>query len=473
MNNTIFGDVTTTPIPMGGGAANLDDCANAIKKSVSGKSITLTDVSPIAHKCSCRLTSDTYEEVSGGSKNIIDWANADTSMFGYDCDGVDYVVNEDGSYTFTPTRIPDGEEEWNNLGSEVSVEYTFNPNKKYTISIKNDKDYDFYKYGISIDEIKGDYETYIYDVYNVYDNAPTTKSYTYTFPNEDYPVLPDAKVNVFAYFAIENITEPVTVYIQIEEGTEATEWEPYSTAGEMITKPYITDFREVEVLVNGGADGSYTPTEDGTVEGIESVSPNMEISILYPNANVKNKANICDFTHCVDTKSYVDADITDEWQTIVDITLDETNGDVNSIGMQMPEETVKAIKQCKELMCLVEFTAKYAYAANRVIVRGYLSNLKIPLIYTSNGSLSVGSKARALSRILLSECGNFSHTAQLTQHDLFNSATSGGDYICQTFDNIKDKDNYSWFDLTLTFSSSQTETQTFGAGAHFKLVGRK
>ena len=45
---------------------------------------------------------------------------------------------------------------------------------------------------------------------------------------------------------------------------------------------------------------TYTPTADGTVTNIESISPTMEIT------TTNDHVNICDFSYCVDTKKYVE-----------------------------------------------------------------------------------------------------------------------------------------------------------------------
>lgn len=161
------------------------------------------------------------------------------------------------------------------------------------------------------------------------------------------------------------------------------------------------------------------------------------------------------------------------WETIADITLDETNGDVNSLNVQIPKETVDIVKQCTELMCFVGFTAKNDYTASKVYLRCYFTGLNLPVLYATNNALAKDKQARTLSRTIFSDVGNLSFTAPLTQYELFNSSTASNNYTCQSFNDIKDRNETVYFNANLSFSSTQTETQTFGAGAHIKLVGRK
>ena len=58
----IFGNTTTTPInpDLFGGGSGATSVASAILNTIEGgtDSITVNDVSPLAHSCSCRLESD-------------------------------------------------------------------------------------------------------------------------------------------------------------------------------------------------------------------------------------------------------------------------------------------------------------------------------------------------------------------------------------------------------------------------------
>ena len=161
------------------------------------------------------------------------------------------------------------------------------------------------------------------------------------------------------------------------------------------------------------------------------------------------------------------------WETIADITLDETNGDVNSLSVQIPKETVDIVKQCTELMCFVEFTAKNNYSASKIYLSGQLTGLNLPVLYATNGTLAKDKQARVLARTILSDIGNLVSAAQITQNNLFNSANTTNNYTCQSFTNIKDKTDPVALNVNLSFSSSQTEQQTFGVGTHIKLIGRK
>lgn len=275
MNNTIFGDVTTTPIPMSSGGANPDDCASAIKNTVSGKSITLTDVSPIPHKCSCRLTRDDCE-----SKNILNLETADINVgfknnSSIQDDFLTITYNNDGSITVRGS-IPEGEV----LMVQAYIRGMIK-GKEYTASLRasNNTSIGFEVLGFGAN----------YELIKEYSNNITEHTFTYGDDNVEYYFINSYAISN-SNVADLNIGE-ITFYLQLEEGGQMTEWQP------CVLEDSSNDFSTVKVNVNGK---TYTPTEDGLVIGIDSISPTMEITTDNPNVKIS------DFSYSVDTKSYVD-----------------------------------------------------------------------------------------------------------------------------------------------------------------------
>ena len=284
MKNIMYGATTTTPGPVGSGnAANLENCASAIQNKVSGKSLTITDVSPLEHKCSCKLTSDTYEEIVGGSNNIYDFKNnGNMRIFrffggGAPIENATCTVNNNGTVTINGFISVD-------MRPILAISISgLESGKEYTISVR-DKDGNLLNCFIepmlngaipdgAIDGLYGKV------TFTAEDKYPTYMFYADLVNSEDGKQYNNE-----------------TLYPQLEYGSVATDWGEYG-GGIIEMKPHIEDFTTVKVKVNGKA---YTPNADGTVTGVESVYPTMEIT------TDNEYANITDFTYCVDTKKYVD-----------------------------------------------------------------------------------------------------------------------------------------------------------------------
>lgn len=246
-----------------GGEADLSKVAPAIQNTISGgeKTLTVNDVSPLEHKCSCRLTSDVVE-----SRNVYKF-DSESMKISFDENTLSKTYNDNGTITlngYTNTGIP--------------VEFYFRNltvGETYTFSLK--------PYGVMfIQAHKENHEPLGEPI--LAENDVVTFTHT---DDVDY------------YFAVSNAfgameDDPfvnLTFYPQLELGTEATEWTQYGG------NSYIEDFSTVKVNVNGA---EYIPNADGIVTDIASVSPTMEIT------TDNEHANICDFTYCVDTKKYVD-----------------------------------------------------------------------------------------------------------------------------------------------------------------------
>lgn len=242
---------------------DLSGVAPSITNTIIGgeKSLTVNDVSPISHNCSCKLTSD-----SGESRNIYKF-DSENMKISFEENTLSKTYNDNGTITLNG---------YTNTG--ISVEFYFRNltvGETYTFSLK--------PYGVMFIQAHKENHEPLGD-------QILAENDVVTFTHAD---------DVDYYFAVSNSfganeDDPfvnLTFYPQLELGTVATEWTQYGG------NSYIEDFSAVKVNVNGK---SYTPNADGIVTDIASVSPTMEITT--DNEHV----NICDFTYCVDTKKYVD-----------------------------------------------------------------------------------------------------------------------------------------------------------------------
>ena len=297
MNNIIYGATTTTPIPMSsGGAANLEECASAIKNTVSGKSIKVTDVSPLPHKCSCRLTSE------DGNLYKLNEANFDIM---YPPATLNYLINERGILSL------------NGFSEEESPPALF-----YLTNLTIGEPYTFSIFNTKGDFIAPDHIFYLEENYGVGDNVENT-----TVSNGYTTFTPTKSGNCVAIVSVEHMMNTefeVSLYPQLVLGESPVE--------------KIFDFSSVTVSVNGA---SYPSTADGLVTNIES-SPTMEITTDNPNVN------IVDFTYCVDTKGYVKEYIEERLKSkvLLDVTLTEEQAGASSIQVAIPDwEYLKKAKR--------------------------------------------------------------------------------------------------------------------------------
>ena len=257
-----------------------------------GKSLVIEGVSPLAHTCSCRLTSDTYDEAqsTGESNNIYDF-NEENMVIG-DMNGnpstkISYVVNDNGTLTLNGTT------DFTLHMLNIHL-YNLVRGQTYTFSLRsNQSEY------LAVDIFTAN------DWSSMNPEGATMSGNTIkvTFTATDVDGHHWMNIHCCAserdtdgnpiFRPIENLT----LYPQLEFGDTMTDWSSYGGEGIVVTKPYIEDFSTVKVLVGGK---SYTPNADGTVTGIVSASPTMEITTDNENANIH------DFTYCVDTKKYID-----------------------------------------------------------------------------------------------------------------------------------------------------------------------
>ena len=281
VDNAIVNNLTALAIPN-----VITDC---------GKSLTVDDVSPLAHKCSLKLTSDTYEGVASGSNNIYDF-NAENMLVGAYRGSVDtstsppssmsYTFNDNGTITINGVTDPVGVF----FGIQIHF-YNLEKGKTYTFSLRSNQNEELYMEILTAND------------WSSSDGSGKTGSTikcTFTVTDVDGHHWCDVACCAPDFDADYNIVdrqiENLILYPQLELGDTMTDWGEYG-GSVTETKPYIEDFSTVKVNVG---DKSYTPTVDGTVTDIVSVAPTMEIT------TDNEYANIHDFTYCVDTKKYID-----------------------------------------------------------------------------------------------------------------------------------------------------------------------
>ncbi len=257
---------------------------------VSGEgSLEVYDVSPIAHKCSLKLTSDTYEVVTNIPSNNIYKFNADNiRIFGSAGSSsgsiVSYVINDNGTITFNG-EVPVSLFDVDTYNSIQFHFYNLEKGKTYTFSLRSNQDEKFSCGPLFAADDSSMVET---------PYEPTTViNVTFTVTDVDgHHWMP---LTCCACEAPGRVFDNLILYPQLELGDTMTDWAPY---GGLVTevKPRIENLDEVTVYINGKV---YIPNADGTITNIESVSPTMEIFAASPYANIY-------FTYNVDIKKYVD-----------------------------------------------------------------------------------------------------------------------------------------------------------------------
>ena len=218
-----------------GDSADLSGAAPSITNTIIGgeKSLTVTDISPIAHKCSLRLTSDRYE-----SRNVYKFDNVDFTNE-HENSNATFTLNENGTFIIAGSI-------WADTPSRFSIyvdatKLTLNESYMYSL---RDNDNNFlspysavtiYKDG-SVNEDSGDAK---------YQITPTEDIGSYCFM---YAIIGD-KLSDDQLMSYIN----KTFYPQLEAGTTVTEWQEYGGVS------YIEDFSTVTVNVNST---EYTPNAD-------------------------------------------------------------------------------------------------------------------------------------------------------------------------------------------------------------------
>ena len=200
--------------------------ANALKGSKRGSVILIDDVSPVTHDMGVKISSNTITDltavkVSRCGKNLMPNSYADSSGTSYT--GLTFKTNNDGSITV------------NGSNPDYDAYYWYIPDKTLLLPAGT---YTFNS-GLTNGSMSTYYVVWKYGDKEIYSNK---KPATFTLTK---PTLCGSCFCILKGKAIDGLT----IYPQIEIGTVATEYEP-------------------------SARTEYTPTADGTVNGVTSLYPN-------------------------------------------------------------------------------------------------------------------------------------------------------------------------------------------------------
>lgn len=203
--------------------AKVNESANAVKGYLSGAVVRADDVSPVGHSPVVRVRGKNHFNYTK-----MDFENRSSAL----------VDNGNGSIT---VAAPIG-------SSAVSTKATL---RQLAPTLKEGK-----VYTLSFNSTGTDKYIYLSESQNGWNNR------TARIINEA-----DLESTVFLYASGVNTTATISS-IQIEEGAVATDYEPYIDPSTVTVT--VTDYE--------GYNGTeYTPSADGTVHGITSLSPSMTI----------------------------------------------------------------------------------------------------------------------------------------------------------------------------------------------------
>lgn len=234
--------------------------SNAIKINKSGTSITANDVSPIEHELKVKVKRNPKNELPYpfDDENYWSFNNGPTRVI----NGITFTDNGDGTVTADGTATAQ---------AQVLLHLTVGPYTGwYTVS-GCPQGVDESRIMVGVKQADG-----------------TTAVGTWV-ATADTPLSKELNNNTLYFYVRINAGATVNNVVfkpQLEKGRQATEFVPYF------------DVSKVSVSV---AESSQTVTanEDGTVEGLKSVSPNMT---LVSDTN----GAIIDCTYNADTKMYID-----------------------------------------------------------------------------------------------------------------------------------------------------------------------
>ncbi len=222
------------------GKSSMVDESKLLPTTVSGNYISLDDVSEIPHKVSCKISGVNNLEgvkVMRTGKNII---NIDTML------GSCLKKNADGTYTLT--KISDG--------SRTSQLFNFIPSipagTSFTISANIIKDTTLK--GLSL------WFTYDDGAYGYWELKPHNYSLTLSVSKNI------SSLRLYLHTETEDGTSTIFSNFQLEFDDKSTEYEPYTAQ-------------------------IFTPTTDGTIEGMTSASPHMNISTDTEGVNIEATYN--------------------------------------------------------------------------------------------------------------------------------------------------------------------------------------
>ena len=218
--------------------------ANALKGNKSDTAILLDDISPVSHEMSVKISSDTVTDlttvkVSRCGKNLIPFPYRDLKLGTSTTNGIDFTVYDDGSILINGTAT-------SNTTKYLYQNATGLLGLKSGVTISGSKN--------ASDDIQ---QAIVYFTCNYYDSAGTMQvgvqasivASAKTTITDDWKGL-----GIYLHIPSGKILNNLLIKPQLEIGTTATEYEPYSAPIE------------------------YTPNADGTVNGVTSLYPSTTLT---------------------------------------------------------------------------------------------------------------------------------------------------------------------------------------------------
>ena len=238
-NASYFADFTSSRIDDGHLSAKMAEAnatyANAVKATLSGASISVSDVSPLKHHVTIKVH----------SKNIIPYPYIDTTRTS---NGITWTDNGDGTVTANGTATADA----------------------------------FFRFSYAVVPYKtGDY---------ILSGCPSGGSgktyYIYTYDGAARPATDYGFSNAYSKIAVYDSAKTYSVYAMIAKGAVANNlvFKPQLEYGAIASTytPYVPDLTSATVKVGRSPIDSkalvYTPNADGTVSGVTSLASSMTIS---------------------------------------------------------------------------------------------------------------------------------------------------------------------------------------------------
>ncbi len=215
------------------GRFNVIKDSTYLKGNESGQHIYLDDVSDIEHTVGVKISSGAAEDltlvtVRATGKNLIPYPyNSSYLQNGATTHGITCTINEDNSITLNGTAT---------TSIYPSIAKIFLPVGTYSLS------------GV----VGGGYSTFAIDAYNKL--ADGTKQHLMDIGKgrEDFTIEVPQVINFRVVVNAGTVLNNVTIKPQVETGKKITEYEKYCGA-------------------------TYNPNAEGTVEGVKSIAPKMNI----------------------------------------------------------------------------------------------------------------------------------------------------------------------------------------------------
>ena len=218
--------------------------ANALKGNKSDTAILLDDISPVSHEMSVKISSDTVTDlttvkVSRCGKNLIPFPYQDLKLGTSTTNGIDFTVYDDGSILINGTAT-------SNTTKYLYRDATGLLGLKSGVTISGSKN--------ASDDTQQDN---VYFICNYYDSAGIMQAgiQMSIVASSKQTITDDWKgLGIYLHIPSGKILNNLLIKPQLEIGTTATEYEPYSAPTE------------------------YTPNADGTVNGVTSLYPSTTLT---------------------------------------------------------------------------------------------------------------------------------------------------------------------------------------------------